>query len=110
MDNVLRPILVGEDTKVTDYVVLISTLDDMTILGFNGFHIRPIVAAMFMAAWDVVARAHASGTSAATVDARKGAIYERSLNVAAVRLFLARSPDRGRAAMKCVILGKPATR
>jgi predicted PurR-regulated permease PerM len=55
VDNVLRPILVGKDTKMPDYVVLISTLGGMTIFGFNGFVIGPIIAAMFIAVWDVVA-------------------------------------------------------
>lgn len=55
VDNVLRPLLVGKDTKMPDYVVLISTLGGMAIFGFNGFVIGPMIAAMFMAVWDVVA-------------------------------------------------------
>ncbi|MBB1208473.1 AI-2E family transporter, partial [Klebsiella pneumoniae] len=37
VDNVLRPILVGKDTKMPDYVVLISTLGGMALFGLNGF-------------------------------------------------------------------------
>jgi predicted PurR-regulated permease PerM len=55
VDNLLRPILVGKDTKMPDYVVLISTLGGIAIFGFNGFVIGPVVAAMFMAAWDLFA-------------------------------------------------------
>jgi predicted PurR-regulated permease PerM len=55
VDNVLRPILVGKDTKMPDYVVLISTLGGMAIFGLNGFVIGPVIAAMFIAVWDVVA-------------------------------------------------------
>ena len=55
VDNVLRPILVGKDTKMPDYVVLISTLGGMAIFGFNGFVIGPVIAAMFMAVWDTAA-------------------------------------------------------
>lgn len=55
VDNVLRPILVGKDTKMPDYVVLISTLGGMAIFGLNGFVIGPLVAAMFMAAWGIMA-------------------------------------------------------
>ena len=55
VDNVLRPILVGKDTKMPDYDVLISTLGGMAIFGLNGFVIGPLIAAMFMASWDVVA-------------------------------------------------------
>src|SRR5687767_9671517 len=62
VDNVLRPILVGKDTKMPDYVVLISTLGGMTIFGFNGFVIGPIIAAMFIAVWDVVAASRSERT------------------------------------------------
>lgn len=51
VDNVLRPILVGKDTKMPDYVVLISTIGGMALFGLNGFVIGPLVAALFMAAW-----------------------------------------------------------
>lgn len=54
VDNVLRPILVGKDTKMPDYVVLISTLGGMTLFGLNGFVIGPVIAALFMASWDLV--------------------------------------------------------
>jgi len=54
--NVLRPLLVGKDTKMPDWVVLISTLGGMAIFGFNGFVIGPVIAAMFIAVWDVVAQ------------------------------------------------------
>jgi predicted PurR-regulated permease PerM len=55
VDNILRPILVGKDTKMPDYVVLISTLGGIAIFGLNGFVIGPVIAAMFMAVWDIVA-------------------------------------------------------
>lgn len=57
VDNVLRPVLVGKDTRMPDYVVLISTLGGMAIFGLNGFVIGPVVAAMFMAAWDIFIKA-----------------------------------------------------
>jgi predicted PurR-regulated permease PerM len=61
VDNLLRPILVGKDTKMPDYVVLISTLGGMSIFGFNGFVIGPIIAAMFIAVWDVVSASRTAG-------------------------------------------------
>jgi len=51
VDNVLRPLLVGKDTKMPDYVVLVSTLGGMALFGLNGFVIGPLVAALFMACW-----------------------------------------------------------
>lgn len=56
-DNVLRPILVGKDTKLPDYVVLISTLGGMALFGLNGFVIGPLIAALFIAAWSLYAEA-----------------------------------------------------
>jgi len=55
VDNVLRPILVGKDTKMPDYVVLIATLGGLAVFGPNGFIIGPLVAALFIAAWDLFA-------------------------------------------------------
>ena len=55
VDNVLRPILVGKDTKMPDYVVLISTLGGMAMFGLTGFVIGPAIAALFIASWDLFA-------------------------------------------------------
>jgi predicted PurR-regulated permease PerM len=63
VDNVLRPILVGKDTKLPDYVVLFATLGGMAVFGFNGFVIGPLIAAMFIAVWDTLA-ARKSGDDA----------------------------------------------
>jgi predicted PurR-regulated permease PerM len=62
VDNVLRPVLVGKDTRMPDYVVLIATLGGMATFGFNGFVLGPVIAALFMAAWDIFA-ASRSGRS-----------------------------------------------
>jgi predicted PurR-regulated permease PerM len=53
VDNVLRPVLVGKDTRMPDYIVLVSTLGGIAIFGVNGFIIGPVIAAMFMACWDL---------------------------------------------------------
>jgi predicted PurR-regulated permease PerM len=53
VDNILRPVLVGKDAKIPDYVVLISTLGGIATFGLNGFVIGPVIAAMFIAAWDI---------------------------------------------------------
>ena len=55
VDNVLRPMLVGKDTKMPDYVVLITTLGGLSIFGINGFVIGPLIAALFIATWDLFA-------------------------------------------------------
>ncbi len=53
VDNILRPALVSKDTKMPDYVVLISTLGGIGIFGLNGFVVGPVIAAMFIAVWDI---------------------------------------------------------
>ena len=56
VDNLLRPILVGRDTRIPDYVVLISTLGGIDMFGFNGIVIGPVIAALFIATWNIVTR------------------------------------------------------
>src|SRR3546814_17040806 len=53
VDNILRPLLVGKDTKIPDYVILISTLGGLAVFGLNGFVIGPLFAALFLACWDL---------------------------------------------------------
>jgi predicted PurR-regulated permease PerM len=50
-DNLLRPMLVGKDAGMPDYVVMITTLGGMAVFGINGFIIGPTIAAMFMVVW-----------------------------------------------------------
>ncbi|EGD59528.1 hypothetical protein Y88_2706 [Novosphingobium nitrogenifigens DSM 19370] len=56
IDNVIRPILVGRDTQMPDYIVLISTLGGFNLFGFNGFVLGPVIAALFLSVWDIFGR------------------------------------------------------
>jgi predicted PurR-regulated permease PerM len=53
VDNLLRPYLVGKDTQMPDYIVLISTLGGIAVFGLDGLIIGPVIAAMFIAIWDI---------------------------------------------------------
>jgi predicted PurR-regulated permease PerM len=53
VDNFLRPLLIGKGTKMPDYVVLLSTLGGLAIFGLNGFVIGPVIAATFIATWEI---------------------------------------------------------
>lgn len=53
VDNLLRPVLVGKDTRMPDYVVMITTLGGMAVFGINGFVMGPLIAAMFIAVWHI---------------------------------------------------------
>ncbi len=54
VDNVLRPLLVGKETRMPDWVVLVSTLGGITMFGVNGFVIGPVIAALFMTFWTLL--------------------------------------------------------
>jgi predicted PurR-regulated permease PerM len=53
VDNLLRPILVGKDIGMPDYAVMITTLGGMVVFGINGFVLGPVIAAMFIAVWQL---------------------------------------------------------
>ncbi len=55
-DNLLRPILVGRDTKLPDWLVLISTLGGLVWVGVHGFVVGPLIAALFMVIWQIFIR------------------------------------------------------
>jgi len=55
VDNILRPILVGRDTRLPDYLILLSTLGGITAFGVSGFVIGPVVAALCLAGWEMFA-------------------------------------------------------
>lgn len=53
VDNLLRPILVGRDTKLPDYLILLSTLGGLAAFGLAGIVIGPIIAAFFLSVWQM---------------------------------------------------------
>ncbi len=55
VDNLLRPLLVGRDTKMPDYLILLSTLGGITAFGLSGFVIGPTIAAMCVVGWQMFA-------------------------------------------------------
>jgi len=58
-DNVLRPILVGRDTQMPDYLILLSTLGGLTAFGISGVVIGPIIAAFFLSVWEMAEEEYA---------------------------------------------------
>ncbi len=53
VDNVLRPWLVGRDTKMPDLLILLGTLGGLVLFGAAGIILGPIVAALFITVWDI---------------------------------------------------------
>jgi predicted PurR-regulated permease PerM len=60
VDNLVRPILVGKDTKMPDYIVLVATLGGLAVFGVNGFVLGPLIAAMFISVWEIHGAARAT--------------------------------------------------
>ena len=58
VDNILRPILVGRDTRMPDYLVLLSTLGGLSLFGISGFVIGPVIAALFLVTWTMFESEH----------------------------------------------------
>jgi predicted PurR-regulated permease PerM len=53
VDNVLRPRLVGQDTKMHELLIFFSTLGGLMLFGGTGFILGPILAALFVTAWEM---------------------------------------------------------
>jgi predicted PurR-regulated permease PerM len=75
VDNVLRPRLVGQDTKMHELLIFFSTLGGLMFFGAMGFILGPILAALFVTAWEMFGTAFRSelaerGSAAADPDYR----------------------------------------
>ena len=53
-DNVLRPILVGRDTGIPDWIILVTTLGGIVVAGVSGIVLGPLVAGLFLAGWSIL--------------------------------------------------------
>lgn len=52
-DNLLRPRLVGKDTKMPELLIFFGTLGGIVFFGVLGFIIGPIIAALFVTVWEI---------------------------------------------------------
>ena len=64
-DNVLRPILVGRDTGIPDWIILVTTLGGLSIAGVSGIVLGPLVAGLFLASWSILQEQRAEDEEAA---------------------------------------------
>lgn len=53
LDNVLRPILVGKDTKMHELMIFFSTLGGIFMFGLPGIFIGPLIASLLMSIWEI---------------------------------------------------------
>jgi len=88
VDNFLRPLLVGRDTKMHELLILFGTLGGILMFGVVGFIIGPIIAALFTAVWEIygVVFSHvlppltAGGAPSKGEMSRQGALPDRDAN------------------------------
>ena len=67
VDNLLRPVLVGREAKLPDYLVLLATLGGISVFGIAGFVAGPVIAAFFLVMWEMFAEEYAPLDSSAVV-------------------------------------------
>lgn len=53
LDNVLRPILVGKDTRMHELMIFLSTLGGILMFGLPGIFIGPVIASLFISIWEI---------------------------------------------------------
>jgi predicted PurR-regulated permease PerM len=51
VDNLLRPVLLGRDVQMHPLLIFLSTLGGLSLFGFSGFVIGPIIASLLLAIW-----------------------------------------------------------
>jgi len=59
-DNILRPRLVGKDTKMPELLVLLSTLGGLAGFGIVGIVLGPMLATVFIAVWSIYRQSFAA--------------------------------------------------
>ena len=90
IDNLLRPILVGRDTRMPDYLILLSTLGGLAGFGLAGIIIGPIIAAFFLSIWQMAEAelgpaGDKRGRSSADRSHRRSAVGQTTLSFHAPR-------------------------
>lgn len=73
VDNILRPILVGRDTKMPDYLILLATLGGLTVFGISGFVVGPIIASLFLTVWVMFQEEHGGADNVQAEEVKEAA-------------------------------------
>jgi predicted PurR-regulated permease PerM len=66
VDNILRPLLVGRETRMPDFLVLLATVGGLSAFGASGFVIGPILASFFVTFWGMFEEEFSHETTVAT--------------------------------------------
>ncbi len=76
VDNFLRPRLIGRDARMSDLLILLSTLGGIAMFGALGFIVGPIIAALFVTVWHIYGEAFRGWLPDVPPDALKNATEE----------------------------------
>lgn len=60
-DNILRPMLVGRDAGIPDWLVLVTTLGGIELIGLSGIVVGPLAGALFMTGWGILTEQRLEG-------------------------------------------------
>jgi predicted PurR-regulated permease PerM len=55
LDNIVRPRLIGKDTKMPDLLILLSTLGGIAMFGVSGIILGPVLAGLFLTSLNIFA-------------------------------------------------------
>lgn len=61
VDNLLRPVLIGRDVEMHPLLIFLSTIGGISLFGFSGFVIGPVVTALLIALWDMYEKFYQTG-------------------------------------------------
>lgn len=75
-DNVLRPILLRKDTRMPDYLILVSTLGGFSLFGTDGFVTGPLLAALFFSVWQIFIQENLDAQKGQAAPVRDGSAGE----------------------------------
>ncbi|MGQ9830301.1 MAG: AI-2E family transporter [Thermochromatium sp.] len=53
LDNLLRPILVGKDTRMHELMIFCSTLGGLLMFGLPGLLVGPVIASLLLSIWEI---------------------------------------------------------
>lgn len=68
VDNLLRPFLIGREAHLPEYLVFLSTLGGLALLGLDGVIVGPLLVSLFLSSWRAVASQIGSETSAVAAE------------------------------------------
>jgi len=61
VDNLLRPVLVGQNLQMHPLLIFLSTLGGIAAFGVSGFVLGPVIASLFLASWRLFSEIYQKG-------------------------------------------------